>query len=250
MRRRIRSHLTYANVMVTILAFVVIGGGTALGAFVVSSNSQIGPGTISGHTPPTGKHANIIAGSINSQDITNESLGSADIKNGQVSNVDLAPPEASQPVALGSTSGDACSGGATAVFCSQVSHFTTGDVWYPWRNFGSGFANAAFYMDQLGIVHLQGVIANNQNRSSLDVAVLPIFRLPASYRPAHNHVFASVGQDPSGDPDVDVARVDVGMNGVVSMEQDCAFNSGTATFTCSGNGDYLTLDGISFRRDG
>jgi hypothetical protein len=67
--RRIRQHLTYANVMVTILAFVVLGGGTALAAYVVSSNSQIGPGTVSGHKPPNGKHANIIAGSITGQDI-------------------------------------------------------------------------------------------------------------------------------------------------------------------------------------
>jgi hypothetical protein len=70
---RIRKHLTYANVMVTILAFVVLGGGTALAAYVVSSNSQIGPGTISGHKPPSGKHANVIAGSINGKDVADRS---------------------------------------------------------------------------------------------------------------------------------------------------------------------------------
>jgi hypothetical protein len=70
---RIRKHLTYANVMVTILAFVVLGGGTALAAYVVSSNSQIGPGTISGHKPPVNNHANIIAGSINGKDIADRS---------------------------------------------------------------------------------------------------------------------------------------------------------------------------------
>ena len=30
MRQRLRSHLTYANVMVTILAFIVLTGGTAV----------------------------------------------------------------------------------------------------------------------------------------------------------------------------------------------------------------------------
>ncbi len=70
MRQRIRSHLTYANVMVTILAFVVLGGGTAMAAFVVSSNSQIGPGTVSGHSPPSGKHSNLIAGSVNRTDLS------------------------------------------------------------------------------------------------------------------------------------------------------------------------------------
>jgi hypothetical protein len=73
MRTWFRSHLTYANVMVTILAFVVLGGGTALAAYVVSSNSQIGPGTVAGHKPPSGKHANLIAGSINGQDIADRS---------------------------------------------------------------------------------------------------------------------------------------------------------------------------------
>jgi hypothetical protein len=70
---RIRRHLTYANVISTLTLFLVLGGGTALAAYVVSSNSQIGPGTISGHKPPTGKHANIIAGSINGQDIADRS---------------------------------------------------------------------------------------------------------------------------------------------------------------------------------
>jgi len=74
MRRWLRSHLTYANVMVTILAFIVLGGGTALASFVISSNSQVGPGTISGHKPPSGDHANIIAGSLNGADLANNAV--------------------------------------------------------------------------------------------------------------------------------------------------------------------------------
>jgi hypothetical protein len=70
MRQWIRSHLTYANVMSTLAVFLVIGGGTALASYVITSNSQVGPGTISGHKPPTGKHANIIAGSVNGQDLS------------------------------------------------------------------------------------------------------------------------------------------------------------------------------------
>jgi hypothetical protein len=77
--RRIRSHLTYANVMVTILAFVVLGGGTAIGAIVVSDNSQVAAGTISGHNPPSGKHANIIAGSVNGTDLATGAVTSGKI---------------------------------------------------------------------------------------------------------------------------------------------------------------------------
>lgn len=73
-----------------VTAFVfILGGGTAFGAFVVSSNSQIGPGTISGHKPPAGKHANVIAGSVNSTDlatgaVTNQKLGVGSVTAGKL----------------------------------------------------------------------------------------------------------------------------------------------------------------------
>ena len=47
--KAMRGRLTYANVMVTVLAFVVLSGGTALASYIISSNGQVGPGVISGH---------------------------------------------------------------------------------------------------------------------------------------------------------------------------------------------------------
>src|SRR4051812_12502164 len=95
--RRVRKHLTYAHVMVTILAFVVLGGGTALASFVVSSNSQVGPGTVSGHKPPSGKHANVITGSINGQDLATGAVTS--------------PKLAGNAVTGGNVLGDSLTGG-------------------------------------------------------------------------------------------------------------------------------------------
>src|SRR5436190_9516469 len=77
--RRIARHLSYANVISTLCLFLLLGGGTALAAYVVSSNSQIGPGTVSGHAPPSGKHANVIAGSVNGGDIADNTLTGKDI---------------------------------------------------------------------------------------------------------------------------------------------------------------------------
>jgi hypothetical protein len=71
--RRIR-HLSFANVVSLIALFVALGG-TALASVIISSNSQVGPGTISGHKPPSGKHANIISGSVNGSDVVESSLG-------------------------------------------------------------------------------------------------------------------------------------------------------------------------------
>ena len=72
----IRRHLTYSNVMVTILAFVVLTGGTAValsGSNTVQSD-DLGPGA-------QVKAPDVGANAINSADVVNESLTGADIKN-------------------------------------------------------------------------------------------------------------------------------------------------------------------------
>lgn len=64
----IRSRLSFANVMAVLAVFIALGG-TATAALVVTSNSQVGPGTISGHRPPPGDHPNLIDGSIVGRDL-------------------------------------------------------------------------------------------------------------------------------------------------------------------------------------
>jgi hypothetical protein len=76
--RRIRQRLTFANV-VSVIALLIALGGTATAAIVVSDNSQVASNTISGHKPPSGKHSNLIAGSVNGQDVADNTLGGADI---------------------------------------------------------------------------------------------------------------------------------------------------------------------------
>ena len=67
-----RHRLTFANVISVIALFVALGG-TAIASVIITSNSQVAQNTISGHKPPSGKHANIIAGSINGADIADRS---------------------------------------------------------------------------------------------------------------------------------------------------------------------------------
>jgi hypothetical protein len=86
MRQWIRSHLTYANVMATLAVFLVLGGGTALASYVISSNSQVGPNTISGHHTSGNAHPNLIAGSVGSKDVADDGLTGADIKEGTLTN--------------------------------------------------------------------------------------------------------------------------------------------------------------------
>ena len=72
MRSRFRP--SPAMIVACITLFALRGTATAV-TYVVSSNSQIGPNPISGHKPPTGKHSNVIAGSVNRQDVADNSLG-------------------------------------------------------------------------------------------------------------------------------------------------------------------------------
>ena len=58
-----------AMIVACIALLVALGGTATAVTYVVSSNSQIGPGTVSGHLPPSGKHSNLIAGSVNGQDL-------------------------------------------------------------------------------------------------------------------------------------------------------------------------------------
>jgi hypothetical protein len=97
MRQWIRPHLTYANVVATLSLFLVLGGGTALASYVVSSNRQIAPNAISGHKPPKGKHANIIKGSVNSADLALATIGTGRLANGAVTAPKIASGAVTNP---------------------------------------------------------------------------------------------------------------------------------------------------------
>jgi hypothetical protein len=79
------------NVVGYIALFVALGGTALAGGYVVSDNSQLGPGTVSGSEPPGGKHDNIIDGSISFKDIAPDSIGGGRINEstlGTVPNAD------------------------------------------------------------------------------------------------------------------------------------------------------------------
>ena len=74
--RRIREHLTYANVTATIALFLVVSGGTAValtGTNTVQSD-DLGPGA-------QVKAPDVAAGAVGSTAVINESLTGTDIKN-------------------------------------------------------------------------------------------------------------------------------------------------------------------------
>jgi hypothetical protein len=72
MRRRLRSHLTYANVMSTLAVFLVIGGGAAYAANTVGSSDIIDQSIL---------HQDIQDGQVFNTEIADNTTRSGDIRN-------------------------------------------------------------------------------------------------------------------------------------------------------------------------
>lgn len=89
MLKRAHPKLTYANLTATLALFIALGG-SAMGAVIVTSNSQVAKGTISGHHPPSGDHANLIAGSLTGKDVHNNSLTGTQINSSTLGKVPSA----------------------------------------------------------------------------------------------------------------------------------------------------------------
>src|SRR3954447_6970918 len=88
MFRTIRRRLTFANV-VSLMALFFAVGGSAYAAVVVTSNDDVAPDTIAGHKPGPGKHANLILGSVNNEDLAPETVKTGRITDGTVGVRDL-----------------------------------------------------------------------------------------------------------------------------------------------------------------
>jgi hypothetical protein len=103
-----------------------------------------------------------------------------------------------------------------------------------WRD-DPAYPHAAYYRDNLGIVHLEGVAQSFDNvqadgQNQCTPGGLPISNLPAGYRPADAHIFAV---DSGGAP----GQVEILGNGDVV----CLAGAGN---------QYVSLDGITFRAGG
>src|ERR1700682_1614686 len=74
-KRQIRRQLTYANVIVTILALIVLGGATAY-AYAALGKNSVGSRQLKAKSVTTGKLAN---NAVNGAKVANESLTGEDI---------------------------------------------------------------------------------------------------------------------------------------------------------------------------
>ena len=236
MLRRIRPHLTFANVAAGLALFVALATGSAYAANTVFS-ADIVDGQV--------KTLDLANGAVTTEKLAGGAVTTERVKNDNLTGGDVAPDSlkgsdidestlsglgggvgSSEPwhaVALASTTADACANPATtAVFCSiPVTNDINETEFFGWANYGGAFTPAAFYKDPVGVVHLKGLITNGHVSRSADVKDYQLFRLPAAYRPATRRVFATTGSIGAIQTEVAQGRIDVQPNGLVTLVQAC-----------------------------
>jgi hypothetical protein len=127
--RRVRRHLTFANVASAIALFVAITGGTAVA----------------------------LGGS--------NTVFSDDIVDGQVKPQDLAKLSFTPVKSNPRLASDPCQSGDVGRFCG----FVGSGGYRGWKNLNQGYTTAAYARDGLGIVHLQGTVVGTLSHNPIFV---------------------------------------------------------------------------------
>lgn len=260
MRQRLRSHLTYANVMVTVLAFVVLTGGTAValsGSNTVFTDDIVDnqvysadvrndglPGGGLGHIdlrPNSVGSSEVALDQLVAGDLAPNSVGTSEVANNSLTGADLAADEA--PHVVG-TAGEPTFGNGG-----------TGDCL--WQDFGPPFNPVSFYRGKDGRVHLAGVPAAQNGTGGCGPEFVEdqrIFTLPPAYRPANVELFTSrSAADPAGPllgvligADQDTSADFIGGEDTIPAGAVIVLNPGGPADLPQG----MALDGLDFRAAG
>ena len=213
-----RPRLTYANVVATLALFIAIGGASAFAA------SQLGKNTVG--TKQLKKN------SVTTAKIKKEAVTAAKVKKGTLTGTQIdASTLGTVPSATSAKSASSASV-ANSLAPPEAWHevgapgepaFQTG-----WENLGSPeHENAAFFKDHEGIVHLKGSVKAGGSG--------PIFQLPPGFRPA------AAGKK------IEVAATCAGVPCPEGVFPLAIFgDGGVEGFT---GGDFLNLDGVTFRAE-
>jgi hypothetical protein len=219
MLRKLRSRITYANVVATLALFVAVGTGGAYAANTVFSSD-------------------IVNGEVKSVDIGDNEINSADVKDQTLNTFDVHTFLGVDVVDNTLTGADVDE--STLNLAAEPWHEvgTAGEPPFDngfcvWSNADAGSHNtAAFLRDRFGFVHLKGYVratgACDQN-----VGLDP-FVLPNGYRTAKQEVHPTLTNNVPW-------RINVNPTGNVEIEP------ATPDMWNNNFSQWISLDGISFR---
>lgn len=243
----IRRHLTYANVMSTLAAFVAVAGSTAyaadhlghesVGAAQLRKNSVTGPkvrnGTLTGAdldvaTLPTIPRAAAARGADTAKSADNATHADSATRADTAGSADHATGADRAANADHATFADTASSAGTASIAAALMPpeppHVVGAPGEPSFDAAYSFTEVGaprFYEDREGFVHLEGNLTATADGTG------GMFQLPTAYRPARDEAFWGVSPNAAAD-------LTVNTNGVV---------------TANGipKGQPVSLDGISWR---
>jgi hypothetical protein len=222
---RIKSKLTYANVMATIAVFIALGGAS-YAAFHLPKNSV--------------KSKNIVNGQVKQADVSHTVTvaGAQTATNAQHA---TSADTATDSTKLGGTNASAFAlNGAEDWNAPVLNDGSVGGSQQPgtschWTNYGGEQNPAGYFRDRAGVVHLRGFVLA-KNGTSNNCSALPddliVTILPAGYRPESREGIATISNNLPG-------RINVLPTGEVEIEEDFPLWANALT--------WVSLDGISFR---
>ncbi|MEA2347968.1 MAG: hypothetical protein QOG62_1755 [Thermoleophilaceae bacterium] len=225
MLRTVRSHLTYANVMATIAVFGVLGGGAY--AATAAKNTVTSKSIKNGQV----KLGDLATDSVDSAKVLDDSLTGTDVNE---SSLALPAPQLAAGSVTGLTIADGSVAGTDIIAPAAWQPLVPGLHWALSAN--SDYRPASCYKDQLGVVHLRGLLVTT-------AAFVPANYVAATLSTACSPQFGQeflaaklAGGTPTG-------------NGFAEFYLD---NSGAVRIESAGPGalaptDSISLDGISFR---
>jgi hypothetical protein len=190
MKPRLRSKLTYANVVSSLCLFLLLGGGAAIAANQVPKGSvgtkQIKKNAVTAAKIKNGAitEAKIAAGAVTASKIPDSSLTGAKVN---VSTLGTVPSAERANSANTASSAGTANSAATA---DSAKSLTPSEPWHvvdtpgepafagSWFSIGTSYEPVSFYKDQTGTVHLKGPAGGGSGAGGEE-----IFRLPPGFRP-------------------------------------------------------------------
>ena len=178
--KRLRSKLTYANVMATIAVFIALGGASY--AAIKLPKNSVGSKQLKKNAVTDAK-------------VKNEAITAAKIKKGTLTGTQIN----ASTIGTVPNAGFANSAGS-AQSAAVASSLTPPEAWHElgaagepvflntWRNSAGSAETVAFYKDHEGIVHLRGQAEKG------DPTKPDVFTLPPGYRPASGKIL-TMGTD-------------------------------------------------------
>lgn len=239
MKQRLRSKLTYANVVSSLCLFLLLGGGAAVAASQLGKNS-VGSKQLKKSSVTTAKIKNyavtgakIRDGAVTAAKIAIGAVTAEKIPNGSLTGVQVdastlgTVPSAQTAKIAGSATTAGSADIARSLGPSEPWH-VVGDPGEPkflasWFSIGTSYGPVSFYKDQAGIVHLEGPAGGGSGIGGEE-----IFKLPAGFRPA-NHTFLAFPVLCECDGRLEIS----GSDGAISVNKAL----------------YVHLEGISFKAE-